>query len=426
MKMKPLFFFIFTLALAWNAFAGEEFFPVGHPDQGLPRPEFFPAPYHENPNHPANRVFRASFLGPVVPAEVALALPREHGDPAEFFRKPWYFALRPGTPADRKLFGGDTRLLSREGFAPDEVASFARALAEVEGEAALTLKKRPELAALFQHDLLRIAQRLMETSRNPELLRPIGEAAKRVALTPAQLLLLPSIYELGLKHGSLDSVLPPDLLRINTPVNGPHVELLRNSTRIFDASRTLAWSRVFISWPTGREGLLDFLSADAKGLRVEVPTGAISVLVQGVITVDDQGNPHATPLAFDVRIKWLANRNPMSVQNRTSSRDGIQIRAYELRRASLRQGTHDRLFRLLHDDDQALFRDYGTLKHTTLAAQCTLCHRLHGVSDAYLGGFISLGPSAGSRPASSGSERLRLAEREASQFLANLRKATKD
>jgi hypothetical protein len=116
----------------------------------------------------------------------------------------------------------------------------------------------------------------------------------------------------------------------------------------------------------------------------------------------------------------------MSVQNRTTSRDGIQIRAYELRRASLRQGVHDRLFRLLHDNDQALFRDYGTLKHTTLAAQCTLCHRLHGVSDAYLGGFITLGPSARPRPAATGSERLRLAERESSQFLASLEKASKD
>jgi hypothetical protein len=424
--MKTLSFFIFAFALACNASAADEQFPVGHPDQGLPRPEFVPAPYHEDPNHALNRVFRASFLATVAPAEVGLALPREHGDPAEFFRKPWYFAVRPGTPADRKLFGGDARLLSRERFAPDEAASFARALAEVDGEGTQILKKRLDLAVLFQHDLLRVAQRLMEAGRNPELLRPIGEAVKRAALTSAQLSQLPSTYEVGVKSGSLDSALPPDLLRVDPPVNGTYLELLRNSTRVFDASRTLAWSRVFISWPSTREGLMGFLSAHGKGGNAEVPIGTKSVLVQGVVAVDDQGRPQATPLAFDVRIKWLANRDPMSVQNRTTSRDGIQVRAYELRRASLRQGAHDRLFRLLHDDDQALFRDYGTLKHTTLAAQCTLCHRLHGVSDAYLGGFITLGPSARPRPAATGSERLRLAEREASQFLANLRKATKD
>ncbi len=425
-KMKTLSFFIFALSLAWNMGAAGEQFPVGHPDQGLPRSQFVPTPYHEDPNHPLNRVFRTSFLATVVPAEVGMALPREHGDPAEFFRKPWYFVVRPGTPADRKLFGGDARLLSREGFASDEAAAFAKALAEVGREGAQILKKRPELAVLFQHDLLRMAQRLMESGRNPELLRPIGEAVKRVALTSAQLSQLTSTYEIGLKSGSLDSALPPDLLRVDPPISGPYLELLRNSTRVFNASRTLAWSRVFVSWPSTREGLMGFLSACGKGGSVEVPTGASSVLVQGVVAADDQGRPHTTPLVFDVRVKWLANRDPISVQNRTTSRDGIQIRAFELRRASLRQGAHDRLFRLLHDDDQALFRDYGTLKHTTLAAQCTLCHRLHGVSDAYLGGFITLGPSARPRPPATGLERLHQAEREASQFLANLRKATRD
>ena len=130
-----------------------------------------------------NRIFRASFLVTTIPAEVGLALPREHRDPAEFFRKPWYFAVRPGTPADQKLFGGDTRLLSRDGFTSGEAKAFAEALAEMDGEVVRTLKSRPELAVMFQHDLLRVAERLMETGRNPELLKPIAAAIRRVALT---------------------------------------------------------------------------------------------------------------------------------------------------------------------------------------------------------------------------------------------------
>jgi hypothetical protein len=114
----------------------------------------------------------------------------------------------------------------------------------------------------------------------------------------------------------------------------------------------------------------------------------------------------------------------MSVENRTTTRDGIQIQAYELRRMSLRQGDHGRLFRALHDDDQAMFRDYGALKHTTLAAQCAVCHRLHEVPDANLGGFITLEPSTEARPATTGLERLRLAEREVQQFLVKLRRVT--
>jgi hypothetical protein len=170
---------------------------------------------------------------------------------------------------------------------------------------------------------------------------------------------------------------------------------------------------------------MDFLSSHSKNVR-EVPVDTISVLVQGIVAIDDQGHPYATPIVFDVRVKWLANRNPMSVENRTTTRDGIQIKAYELRRMSIRKNDHSHLFRGLHDDDQAIFRDYGALKHTTLAAQCAVCHRLHDVSDANLGGFITLGPSARPRLAATGFERLRLAEREVQQFLVKLRKAGGD
>ena len=417
---------LFTLILSQPAEAVDERYPVGHPDQGLPHPDFVLTPYHEDPNHVLNRVFQTSFLVTTTPAEVGLALPREHRDPAEFFQKSWYFAVRSGNPADQKLFGGDTRHLSRDGFESGEATSFAQALAAADGEVVRILKNRPELAVMFQHDLLRIAERLMETGRNPDLLKPIVAAIRRVALSPDQLSNLPSTYVLGLASKSINCDLPPDLLRFEPPFDGPYVELLRNSTGVFDASKTLAWSRVFVAWPTSRKDLINFLSGPSNAGRTEVPVGTTSLLVQGIVAVDDQGRPQATPLAFDVRVKWLANRDPMSLENRTTTRDGIQIQAYELRRMSIRQGDHGRLFRALHDDDQAMFRDYGSLKHTTLAAQCAVCHRLHNVSDANLGGFITLGPSAKPRPAVTGLERLRLAEREVQQFLVKLRKVVGD
>ena len=159
-----LFFGVILPIAVW---AVEERYPVGHPDQGLPQPDFVLTPYHEDPNHVLNpRVFKASFLVDTAPAEVGLVLPREHRDPKEFFRKPWYFAMRPGTPVDQKLFGGDTRLLSREGFTAGEVMVFTKALAVSGMAGGSTLKGRPELAVFFQHDLLRVAERLMETGRN--------------------------------------------------------------------------------------------------------------------------------------------------------------------------------------------------------------------------------------------------------------------
>jgi hypothetical protein len=426
-SMKIFIYVLFSgVILPIAVGAVEERYPLGHPDQGLPHPDFILSPYHEDPNHFLNRIFRASFLVDTAPAEVGLALPREHRDPGEFFKKPWYFAVRPGKPADQKLFGGDTRFLSQEGFTTGEVMVFAKALTEVDGEVVRTLKGRPELAVFFQHDLLRVAERLMETGRNSELLKPIEAAIKRVALTSRQLSHLPSTYEIGLKFGSIDFHLPSNLLRVEPPIEGHYVELLRQSTSLFNASHTLAWSRVFFAWPTSPKGLTDFLSADFKKARLNVPVGTTSVLVQGIVAIDDQGRPYATPLTFDVRVKWLANRDPMSVENRTTTRDGIQIRAYEIRRTPLRKNANNHLFRALHDDDQALFRDYGALKHTTQAAQCAVCHRLHEVSDAHLGGFITLSPSARPRLAATGLERLHLAEREVQQFLSKLRKAVGD
>jgi hypothetical protein len=417
-----IIFFAYLLTLP--AGAADERYPIGHPDQGLPHPDFVPTPYHEDPNHILNRIFRASFLLNAVPVEVGLALPREHRDPNEFFRTPWYFAVRAGTPADRRLFGGDTRLLPREGFDPSEAAAFSGELGRLNGEAVQYLRSRPELAVLFQHDILRLAERLLVARRNPELLKPLAEAAKKAALPAGRIPALPPTFDLGLKSGSIDFPLPQNLLRTEPPADGPFLEILRNSTRVFDASHTLAWSRVFISWPAATQGLPEFLSARQQDPGAEVPVGTVSVLAQGAVAVDETGRPHATPLVFDLRVKWLANREPLAAGNRTTTRDGIQIRAWELRRASLRQNAYNRLFRPVHDEDQALFRDYGSLKHTTQAAQCTLCHRLHRVPDARLGGFITLNSGAKPRLAVTGKERLRLAEQEVQRLLETLKKTS--
>ena len=254
-NFKSIFLFVIFSAfiLSIPAGAADERYPVGHPDQGLPHPDFVLTPHHEDPNHVLNRVFQTSFLVTTAPAEVGLALPREHRDPVEFFRKSWYFAVRPGVPADQKLFGGDTRLLSRDGFKSGETISFLQAITAVDGEVVRTLKNRPELAVMFQHDLLRIAERLMETGRNPDLLKPIVAAIRRVALSSDQLSKLPSTYALGLASKSINCGLPAALLRVEPPFDGPYVELLRNSTGVFDASKTLAWSRVFVAWPTSRK-----------------------------------------------------------------------------------------------------------------------------------------------------------------------------
>ncbi len=129
-----------------------------------------------------------------IPAELGLALPREQKEPAEFFPQPRHFAVRPGTLADQRLFKGDSRILSREGFTSGEAAAFAQALAEVTGDVVRSLKNRPELFVLFQHDLLRVAERLMASGRNPKLLKPISAVEKRLVLISGQIFQLPSTF----------------------------------------------------------------------------------------------------------------------------------------------------------------------------------------------------------------------------------------
>ena len=82
---------LLALTLTRPTGAAEERYPVGHPDQGLPHPDFVLTPYHEDPSHVLNRIFRTSFLVTTIPEEVGLALPREPRDPNEFFEKPWYY-----------------------------------------------------------------------------------------------------------------------------------------------------------------------------------------------------------------------------------------------------------------------------------------------------------------------------------------------
>ena len=77
-------------------------------------------------------------------------------------------------------------------------------------------------------------------------------------------------------------------------------------------------------------------------------------------------------------------------------------------------------FREIDMESQELFRDYGTRKHTTYAAQCTLCHRRSNTPDEAIAGFSALRVSAKPRIAQPG-ERRRLAEGEVLRFLDKLR-----
>lgn len=399
--------------------AAPRWLPPAHPDRGLPDPAAVWCPYDADPQHVLNRVFRAFHVVQAVPAEVAAALPRERGDEPKFYAAGWYFDQRDGVTADARWFGGDARQLPRERFDDDEAVRLTADLAAIDGAVVTALRATPRLAVLFQSDLLRMGQRLLDTEANPELLSPLLAAAERVALPAA-----------ALQEAALRTFALADLAPI---VDGIEVEQLieieRRSTRLFDATFTGLWSSVFIAWPQGGAGLATWMADAARRPRefASVPIGTRAVLVQGIVAMDDQGKPRATDLVVDVRLQELVDRRPLAFDNATATRDGVDFRVFWLERQVAREQRELGLaaFREWAAMDQVLFRDYGSRKHTTVGAQCALCHRRTHTPDEAIAGFLALRPSAQPRPVTGPEERRQRAEAEFGRFLAVARAAAK-
>lgn len=355
-----------------------------------------------------------------MPAEVATALPREHGEAATYFAKDWYFGKRKGTAADERLFGGDGRQIPREGFSAAASAALASELAALDGGVLAGIRKDPRMAVYLQNDLLRLVRRLLDTDQNPELLAPLLACAAKLALSADELGKLAPVFSLAELASRVPELKPERC-----------VQLERRSSRLFDAQYSLAWSQVYVQW-NGGEGdpFAVWLAAGEvkKATRSAVPIGTLAVLVQGLVAMDDQGKPHATPVVMDVRVQRLTNREPLSADNHTTTRDGVDFRLWQLPRQTLRTralATTFADFRELDTEDQELFRDYGTRKHTTIAGQCSLCHRRSNGPEEELAGFSVLRSSSKPKPVANADDRLRRAEGEFAKFLAEARKAAK-
>ncbi len=388
-------------------------------DRGLPAPGARWLPWSDDERHPANRVFQLTFFVDFVPAEVGFALPAESTRAAEHGPDGRYFGKRAGGPADRRLFGGDGLQLPRESFSESEAKALRDALDALSGDAILSLRAETAACAFLQCDLLRMARRLLDTGSNPELLAPLLQAARRLALPRATL----SDHELSTFSIAQAATIEPEIEPSRL------VEIERRSTRLFDAEHSLLWSRVFLEWPTtATRQLREELAAVAAGEKPSVPVGARAILIQGIVALDDQGKPCATDLAIDVRLQRFVGALDALAAAASTTRDGVDFRVFWLERETLRRlagKTTIADFRELHDDDQVLFRDYGTPKHTTLSAQCTLCHRTSGTPEPELAGFPLLRKHAQPRIASSPRARMELAERQFATFFAELEAAAK-
>lgn len=397
----------------------ERRFGPDSPDRGLPRTPAAFRPYADAADALPNRLFRAFWLQHQAPAEVAGVVPR---GAALAWTEGWVHDKRAGTAADARWFGGDGRLLPLEALAADAAKAAAADLAALVADdaAVAALCAQPALAALFQHDLLRTAERLLDTEANAELLPLLRRAAAAVALPAATLAQLPDPLRAA---AAADPTFAAQLPKQLGGTADGFREIVRKSTRLFDAEKTVLWSRVFLRHPDGEAALAKLLPAalaDADKKRgPTVPVGFQAVLVQGLVAFDRDGQPRATPLAFDVRVQTLANRAPLAADNATFTHDGLDFAVWQLERQRVRDGS-TQPFRRVDADDQDLFRDYGTGKHTTHRGQCALCHRLSGTPEPHLGGFPVLRPHVQAAFAATGEERLRLAEQQAAKLWAKV------
>lgn len=405
---------LLTLATAIGAQEPAKRLPSDHHDFGLPQRTATWLPYAAAKDHVCNRIFRMLYLTQCIPTTVGAALPDEHGHAKPFFVKGWYFKKRRGQELDRRWFGGDGRQLPVEGLQQPAEAKMKTWLQQVDGDVLRELRSRPRAAVWFQHDLLRFARRLLDVKQNPELVQPLLACTQRLAL-PRKLLLSTAVRTTTFED-----------VASKIPDFDPRscIEVARNSSRLFDAEHVQLWSTIHLVIPDLQgEAVAAWLTAGER--RTPLPIYSVALLLQGIVAVDDQGKPCATDLVIEARTQRLSNREPLSFDNLTTTRDGIDFAMWSLAREAVRdtdgsvQSVPFAAFRSIDMESQELFRDYGSRKHTTYAAQCTLCHRRSHTPDEAIGGFSALRVSSKPAPAQPGARR-RLAEVEMLRFLDKL------
>lgn len=408
------------------------FHAPGHALEGLPASSEPQAIYDENPTSFWNRLHHLLFVAELIPEEIQAELPQERErlgkDLAATYAKQWYFEKRKGDSSDKKIFGGDIRVSPRQTFSSSEREALFELLNQVPEEAKRSRETdSPTVLLLKQWDLLSVWWALeREKCPDEELLQAFCKAIVATSQPRETLAKLANGLEDIRLLKSSDSTastrapyVPSDLLLESGPTN-PWVEIERKSSALFRANRSLRSTRVFIHAGSreASESLLATVQSNPIA-SINVPAQTQTLLVQQLVTIDNNLSPIATPVIDELRIRALVGPAELSPASETSSRDGSSHWLYQRTRyGSVRHDSND--FRFVPDTNQALFLEYGTLKHATFAAQCALCHRRTDSGGQAPEGIRSFSKYASARIASPG-ERNALAETEMSEVVATLK-----
>lgn len=403
-----------------------------HVLEGLPSRAGPQAIYDENPGSFWNRLHHLLFVAELIPEEIQAELPQERErlrrDYAATYTKQWYFEKRKGESKDKKVFGGDIRVSPRKSFSGPEREALFELLSQVPEEVErFRASDSPYSLLLKQWDLLSVWWALeREKCPDEELLQVFCKAIVATSQPRKTLANLESgIEDIRLLKTTDSTAITrqpylPDDLQLDSASNNPWIEIERKSSALFRANRSLRSTRVFVHAGSrvASESLLASVQSNPIA-SVKVPEDTKTLLVQQLVTIDENLEPIATPVIDELRVRAIVGPAELSPTSQTSSRDGSSHWIYQRTRyGTVRDDFND--FRFVPDTNQALFLEYGTLKHATFAAQCALCHRRTDSGGQAPEGIRSFSKYATARIASPG-ERNALAESEMREVVTTLK-----
>lgn len=429
------------LATALGAGPAEDFFPAGHPAEGLLNPARPVRAYAADPASPLNEVFRLIFVAERIPKEVGAALPGERAaegtDDDAFFVKSWYFRKREGAEADRITFGGDVRVSPVEELTSEQSARLVSLLGQLETPEKVEAfpELQPPIARLMlQWDLLNVWSRF-EKSRKvaPDVLVALakavaacGQSAEVLSTLPDGLADLRAKYSGG-KPGDRRAPYLPATLLSNDP-NSPWVEVDRKSSVLFHGASSFRAARMFLNAGSPEKGraLIEAAVKVGQGVPLpEVEVGTEAALVLSLVGLTRDLVPVATPVVDELRVRTLATAEGTEPGKDTSSHDGINFWTYFRQRpgtaAAAGTAPDHASFRFVPDTAQSLFLEYGIAKRTTFAAQCVLCHRTTNSGNQAPAGLRSLSRYARPHVIDKPETRLRQAEVEIAPVVDKLK-----
>ncbi len=402
--------------------------PAGSPDAGLPystEPGTF---YDDDAQHPLNRLHQLLFIGEVTPVEISGALPREVAAGTEAER-PWYFRKRTGTPEDRRTFGGDVRV------SPVLVWPQERTEALVETAGAVlaglqngSLNTRSPLERLMlQWDVLGVWWRLEQQAETPpEVLDALAKLIRGLAQRRTDLEALPSGWTTAQAEfaGGPPGSLETPYFSADDVVGRKNgwVELERKSTKLFAAPQSLRAARVFLKLPHSdlKAWVQQIASSSSARDDQRPPERVETAMVLSMIGISPHLEAVATPVIDEIRFRTVFAASDAIDLDTTTSRDGSTLWLYFLNRGATRTAKEPR-YRFISGTDQAIFPEYGTAKHATYAAQCTLCHRLTNSGNQAPAGVRSLSAFAQPKVSDDPAHRLKLAEAQMAVVTSRLK-----